>query len=250
MQYCGACFEQFDARLAQCPHCGALPERLSERDYQEKLLAALEHPLAEVRMRAILAFGRRQQPEVAPALLDCALRHPVDVVEGLEIVNSLSRLDHGRPLRSALASLAAAHPAHAVREAALRANRGEHAPPPDACPFCGHAAPILQNDLTFAVFDTTPVNPGHLLVLPHRHVATWFEATAEERSALLDLLEAGKEMLVARYRPDGYNIGINVGEAGGQTIMHLHIHLIPRYHGDCANPRGGVRGVIPARQNY
>ncbi|WP_448509958.1 HIT domain-containing protein [Immundisolibacter sp.] len=223
---------------------------MSERDYQEKLLVALDHPLADVRMRAILALGLRQQPEVAPALLACALRHPVDVIEGLEIVNSLARLDHGWPVHSVLASLAADHPAHAVRAAALRASRGEHAPPSAACPFCGHAAPILQNDLTFAVFDTTPVNPGHLLLLPRRHVATWFEATDDERAALLDLLEAGKAMLETRYRPDGYNIGINVGKAGGQTVMHLHIHLIPRYHGDCANPRGGVRGVIPARQNY
>ena len=249
-QFCGQCFALFPAAATACPRCGALPSRLSERDYQEKLLVALDHPLADVRMRAILAFGLRQQPEVAPALLACALRHPVDVVEGLEIVNSLSRLDHGRPLHSALESLATGHPAHAVRAAALRANRCEHAPPSAACPFCGHAAPILQNNLAFAVFDNTPVNPGHLLLLPHRHVATWFEATAEEHSALLDLLEASREILEARYRPDGYNIGINVGEAGGQTIMHLHIHLIPRHRGDCANPRGGVRGVIPARQNY
>jgi HEAT repeat protein len=133
VQYCGACFEQFDANLTRCPYCGASAEALSDRDYQEKLLAALEHPLADVRMRAILALGLRQQPETAAALLACALRHPTDVVEGLEIVNSLSRLDHGQPVRSALASLAAEHPAHAVREAALRANRGEQALPSAAC---------------------------------------------------------------------------------------------------------------------
>ncbi|MDP1610417.1 MAG: HIT family protein [Sulfuritalea sp.] len=249
-QFCGQCFALFPAAATACPRCGTPPGRLSERDYQEKLLVALDHPLADVRMRAILALGLRQQPEVAAALLACALRHPVDIIEGLEIVNSLSHLDHGRPARSALETLVADHPAHAVREAALRANSGEPASPSAACRFCGHAPTILQNGLAFAVFDSTPVNPGHLLLLPHRHVATWFEATADEHSALLDLLEAGREMLEARYRPDGYNIGINVGEAGGQTVMHLHVHLIPRYRGDCANPRGGVRGVIPARQNY
>jgi diadenosine tetraphosphate (Ap4A) HIT family hydrolase len=223
---------------------------LSERDYQEKLLAALDHPLADVRMRAILALGLRQQPEPAPALLACALRHPVDVIEGMEIVNSLSRLDHGRPLFAELKTLAAGHPAHAVRAAALRSSAGDRAPPSAACPFCGHPAPILQNDLAFAVFDGTPVNPGHLLLLPHRHVATWFEATADEHSALLGLLDDGKQLLDERFKPDGYNIGINIGTAAGQTVMHLHVHLIPRHRGDVDNPRGGVRGVIPARQNY
>ena len=68
--------------------------------------------------------------------------------------------------------------------------------------------------------------------------------------ALLSLLEEGKSLLEARFNPAGYNIGVNVGVAAGQTIMHLHIHLIPRYNGDCVNPRGGVRGVIPAKQSY
>jgi diadenosine tetraphosphate (Ap4A) HIT family hydrolase len=82
-----------------------------------------------------------------------------------------------------------------------------------------------------------------------RHVATWFEATADERAALLALVDEGKRMLDELHAPDGYNIGINVGVAAGQTIMHLHLHLIPRYRGDVADPRGGVRGVIPQRQH-
>lgn len=120
-----------------------------------------------------------------------------------------------------------------------------------ACPFCGgdHNAPI-GNDFAFACFDKYPVNRGHLLILPRRHVATWFDATADERVALLALLDEGRRLLDERYSPDGYNIGINVGEVAGQTIPHLHIHLIPRYRGDCDNPRGGVRGVIPSRQSY
>jgi diadenosine tetraphosphate (Ap4A) HIT family hydrolase len=119
-----------------------------------------------------------------------------------------------------------------------------------ACPFCTADAPVLRNDLAWACFDKYPVNPGHLLILPFRHIATWFEANSEEKSALLALLEEARQLLDERFSPQGYNIGINVGAAAGQTIMHLHVHLIPRYAGDCADPRGGVRGVIPAKQSY
>jgi len=118
------------------------------------------------------------------------------------------------------------------------------------CPFCNAQGAVLGNDLAFAQFDKYPVNEGHLLVLPRRHVASWFEATGQERSALLAMLDEGRHLLETLFRPDGYNIGINSGEAAGQTIMHLHVHLIPRFRGDCAEPRGGVRGVIPARQTY
>jgi len=118
------------------------------------------------------------------------------------------------------------------------------------CPFCAIDEPVLRNDLAFAIFDRYPVNPGHLLLLPFRHVATWFEATQAEQAALLTLVEEGKRLLDEKHRPEGYNIGINVGEAAGQTVMHLHVHLIPRYRGDVAAPRGGVRGVIPLRQSY
>jgi diadenosine tetraphosphate (Ap4A) HIT family hydrolase len=118
------------------------------------------------------------------------------------------------------------------------------------CPFCAVAEAVLQGGLVYARFDQHPVSPGHLLVLPRRHVASYFDATADERRALFDLIDAGKALLDARFRPHGYNIGINVGESAGQTILHLHVHLIPRYRGDVANPRGGVRGVIPARQHY
>ncbi len=119
------------------------------------------------------------------------------------------------------------------------------------CPFCeDQSSPLTANELTFACFDKYPVNQGHLLILPRRHVATWFEATAEEKASLLVLLDESKRLLDERFAPDGYNIGVNVGEAAGQTIAHLHVHLIPRYLGDCPNPRGGVRGVIPGRQSY
>jgi diadenosine tetraphosphate (Ap4A) HIT family hydrolase len=120
----------------------------------------------------------------------------------------------------------------------------------DNCPFCDAADAVLGNALAYARFDAHPVNPGHLLLLPRRHVEHFFLAAATERTALFDLVDAGRRLLEERFRPDGYNIGVNVGEAAGQTVMHLHVHLIPRYRGDVAEPRGGVRGVIPARQSY
>jgi diadenosine tetraphosphate (Ap4A) HIT family hydrolase len=121
---------------------------------------------------------------------------------------------------------------------------------PQECPFCLVAEPILQGDLVYALFDRFPVTPGHMLLIPRRHVADWFETTLEERQALFNLAEQARDMLLRERAPDGFNLGVNVGEAAGQTVDHVHVHLIPRYHGDVANPRGGVRGVIPAHQNY
>jgi len=118
------------------------------------------------------------------------------------------------------------------------------------CPFCDTADAVLSSELAYARFDKYPVTPGHLLVLTRRHLASYFNATADEKSALLELLDAGKTLLEERFKPAGYNIGINVGDAAGQTIAHLHVHLIPRYRGDMPDPRGGVRGVIPDRRRY
>jgi len=92
--------------------------------------------------------------------------------------------------------------------------------------------------------------PGHLLLLPYRHVADFFDATDAEQAALLALVREAKHLLDGRFRPDGYNVGVNVGEAAGQTVMHLHVHVIPRYAGDVEDPRGGVRGAIPERRVY
>ena len=120
----------------------------------------------------------------------------------------------------------------------------------DRCPFCDADDAVLENTLAYARFDKYPVNPGHLLVLPRRHVPSFFDVSDAERAALLELIDTGKALLDKRFRPDAYNIGVNIGVGAGQTIMHLHLHLIPRYRGDVADPRGGVRGVIPARQHY
>jgi len=120
------------------------------------------------------------------------------------------------------------------------------------CPFCNPSLEeiVLQNDLCYARYDKFPVNPGHLLLIPFRHVAGFFEATDEEQAALLALVREAKDLLDERFHPDGYNIGVNVGTAAGQTVMHLHVHVIPRYAGDMEEPRGGVRGVIPERRGY
>ena len=121
------------------------------------------------------------------------------------------------------------------------------------CPFCkveSEREIIASSPLSVAFFDGFPVSPGRALIIPKRHVSSFFDLSQEERQDLLNLADSVKQIVEERYHPDGYNIGINVGEAAGQSIFHVHMHLIPRYQGDVPNPRGGVRGVIPSKQNY
>ena len=108
----------------------------------------------------------------------------------------------------------------------------------------------MENELCYAVWDGFPVGAGHALVIPKRCFANFFDATIEEKISLLELLDKVKEKIDREYKPDAYNIGINCGAEAGQTVFHLHIHLIPRYKGDMDDPRGGVRGVIPSKQKY
>lgn len=112
-----------------------------------------------------------------------------------------------------------------------------------SCLFCSFDKDkyIVENELAFGIFDKFPVNKGHMLIIPKRHFESFFDATKEEVSALYSLIKEGKAYLDKEYAPDGYNVGVNVGEYGGQTVMHLHIHLIPRYKGDVENPKGGIR---------
>lgn len=109
---------------------------------------------------------------------------------------------------------------------------------------------LAANGSAFAIADRFPVSPGHSLVVPRRVIATWWEATAEERADILALVDQVKRQLDAELEPDGYNVGFNAGAAAGQTVGHLHIHVIPRYRGDVPDPRGGVRHVIPGKGNY
>jgi len=109
---------------------------------------------------------------------------------------------------------------------------------------------LAANDSAFAIADRFAVSPGHALVIPRRVIATWWEATEAERADILALVDQVKDRLDAELRPDGYNVGFNSGAAAGQTVGHLHIHVIPRYRGDVPDPRGGVRHVIPGKGNY
>lgn len=120
------------------------------------------------------------------------------------------------------------------------------------CPFCTLAPSliILANCHSVAVYDSFPISPGHMLIIPKRHIASLFGATAEERVAMLDLLAEAREMLLSDRKPGGFNIGINDGTAAGQTVPHLHIHIIPRYAGDMPDPRGGVRWIFPEKAIY
>jgi diadenosine tetraphosphate (Ap4A) HIT family hydrolase len=118
------------------------------------------------------------------------------------------------------------------------------------CPFCGDPEIIIENELAFAHYDTYPVSPGHCLIITRRHVAGYFGATAAEKAAIWQLVDEVKPIIDREFSPDAYNVGVNIGTAAGQSIPHLHIHVIPRYAGDVENPQGGVRGVIPHRQKY
>lgn len=122
----------------------------------------------------------------------------------------------------------------------------------DSCPFCQlpPERPFHQGPLTLGLWDNFPVSPGHALLIPRRHVPTWFDATPEEQQELTAAIELARAAILARHRPDGFNVGMNLGAAAGQTVEHLHLHVIPRYAGDVPDPRGGVRWVVPARADY
>ena len=120
-----------------------------------------------------------------------------------------------------------------------------------ACFLCDAIA--LQNNNWIAHWDPFPVNIGHMKIMPKRHITTPFELTPEEEKDFWDILKEVKEYLdnsLGSHKPDGYNVGINIGEAAGQTIPHLHIHVIPRYKGDVENPRGGVRNIKPPKISW
>jgi len=120
------------------------------------------------------------------------------------------------------------------------------------CIFCtlGAGRIVLANELAVVIRDNFPVSPGHTLIIPKRHVGSFFDITGDERKAMLALLDSAKLGLDAAFHPDGYNVGINDGEAAGQTVPHLHLHVIQRYAGDSEDPRGGVRWILPQKAKY
>lgn len=122
--------------------------------------------------------------------------------------------------------------------------------PNDPCLFCIPRGVTRRNALAYCARDTYPVSPGHSLVMPFRHCANFFDLAPEEISACMELVALERIALDEEFNPDGYNVGVNVSKAGGQSIFHVHIHLIPRYTGDSPHPQGGVRQVIPKKADY
>ncbi len=120
---------------------------------------------------------------------------------------------------------------------------------PAPCIFCYLERPVLaESDLARAFADAYPVSPGHTLIVPKRHVRTIFDTTPEEYAACFALARLVRELLVERHQPQGFNLGVNCEVAGGQSVWHAHLHLIPRFAGDSEDPRGGVRNVIPRKR--
>lgn len=117
------------------------------------------------------------------------------------------------------------------------------------CPFCKEQNSIIENSFAKAFYDNYPISPGHLLIVPKRHVSSWFDLTTNEKLAILEITQKLYE-LEKETKIDGYNIGINIGEVAGQSVMHCHVHLIPRYKGDVEDPYGGVRNIIPGKGRY
>lgn len=123
-------------------------------------------------------------------------------------------------------------------------------PVPDesvVCELCTPADVLLESELAYVRHDSNSLSRGHVLVVPRRHVASFFDMTAAEQSDVLRLLGQAKWLVQRDHSPDGYNIGVNIGKAAGQSRMHVHVHLIPRYAGDVADPRGGVRCVLAGK---
>lgn len=114
----------------------------------------------------------------------------------------------------------------------------------DTCELCKVDMPLFADEHAYVRQDNNSLSPGHVLVVPHRHVSNFFDMTWEEKTSILALLDRAKSEIEKEYSPDGYNIGVNINRAGGQNRMHVHVHLIPRYDGDVSDPRGGIRRAL------
>jgi diadenosine tetraphosphate (Ap4A) HIT family hydrolase len=117
------------------------------------------------------------------------------------------------------------------------------------CELCKDELAIFGDDKAFVRYDNNSLSNGHVLVVPRRHVADFFEMTLAEKTSVLALLDKAKDAISKEHSPDGYNIGVNIGKAAGQSRMHVHVHLIPRYVGDVADPTGGIRCVLPVQSS-
>ena len=115
------------------------------------------------------------------------------------------------------------------------------------CELCRPAMVLIDGERAYVRYDSNSLARGHVLVIPRRHVASFFDMTGEEKTEVVSLLDRAKAQIDREHAPDGYNIGVNIGEAGGQSRMHVHVHLIPRHRGDVPDPRGGIRCVLAKR---
>ena len=122
-----------------------------------------------------------------------------------------------------------------------------------SCIFCEKKPSfkiIYDSNDVYAIFDEFAVSRGHVLIIPKVHQKNWFDLSLSIQTSMIKALSVVKEQIDQDYRPDGYNIGINCGKFAGQTVMHVHLHLIPRYNGDVPDPTGGIRSVIPDKKIY
>ena len=124
------------------------------------------------------------------------------------------------------------------------------------CPFCSIAEQmpidviLIENEHSLAFRDLYPISKGHTLVIPKEHIEDYFHLSSEQTQSIWSLVAEIKELLQESYKPDGFNVGINIGSAAGQTVSHCHVHVIPRYEGDIQDPRGGIRWTIPQNARY
>jgi len=161
---------------------------------------------------------------------------------GVQVYQCSVKLPYRSILRNENAEIYEYHPFHRLPH-----------PNPHHCPFCAPEAErelLTESATCYTILDKYPVSPGHALVIPKEHIPYYFNLSAHTKTALWLMVDRVKDLLTERFHPDGFNVGINVGAAAGQTVPHVHIHLIPRYAGDVENPRGGVRHVIPGKGDY
>jgi diadenosine tetraphosphate (Ap4A) HIT family hydrolase len=115
------------------------------------------------------------------------------------------------------------------------------------CPFCepSQLKILAEDELTMTIKEKRPISPGHLLVITRRHVPSFFDVTKEEQQALFKAVSAAHDQFYKNANPSGFNVGVNQGADAGQSVFHVHVHLIPRFHGDTPDPRGGVKRCLP-----
>ena len=118
------------------------------------------------------------------------------------------------------------------------------------CELCKEQMTLFGDHHAYVRYDSNSLSKGHVIAVPRRHVADFFDMTWEEKTSILTLLDKARAEISREHSPDGYNIGVNIGKAAGQSRMHVHVHLIPRYAGDVANPSGGIRCVLSGRGQH